>query len=88
MKRTYIQTNNLEDLTIMNIVSIGSTIFFTATLLFSVYLMSENLNKQGFIALALGSFYFMARNTMNFKCLYVGTWFGIFALAMKGVVGY
>jgi hypothetical protein len=88
MKRTYIQTNDLKDLSIMDIAHLASTIFFTSTLIFSAYLMSEGFNKGGFIALALGSIYFVAANTVNFRWLYAGTWLTVFGLAMKGVMGF
>jgi len=88
MKRTYIQANHLQDLTIMDIVLLSSTIFFTSMLIFSAYLMSEGHNKYGFIALALGSMYFTANNTVNFKWLHAGTWLSVFGLAMKGIIGF
>jgi hypothetical protein len=87
MKKQQFQLNNFNDLPVIDIIEVSSTLFFNGMLMFSAYMMSIHSYKHGFISLSVSCIYFLAHNLMKLKPLKAITWFVIFGFAIKGVMG-
>lgn len=87
MRNTQYNNNKFCDMSVIEMLSIASSTFFTSLLVLAAYLMSIQNYNYGFASLVASGTYFAFSNAANLKLLTALAWAGVSIFALKGMLG-
>lgn len=87
MKRITKESKCWDDLSVISIIEVALSLFFTGLMLMSAYLISSQSYSEGFLTLAVTCIYFICNNVAKLKLLKAATWLTILGLSLKGLLG-